>query len=163
MNDKYAQTYVDGVFADRAGNLYSIRSGGWRKLTPCKVNNKRSKKQYWCTSYGLVHRLVASAFYGSVAGKVVNHLDADTSNNIADNLEIVSQHENCLHASSMGLLPTGESHGRAVYSDVTLLAALREVRAGCSVNSIAKTYGITQSYLNKVKNGVYRAHLGQCD
>ena len=42
--------------------MYSNKSGIMKPVKPCKVNNSRSKKQYWTTSYGLVHRLVASAF-----------------------------------------------------------------------------------------------------
>ena len=111
------------------------------------------------TSYGLVHRLVASAFLGDVAGKVINHLDGNTSNNAASNLEITDQKKNCAHALTTGLIPVGEKHSRSKYSDETLLSALREINSGCSVRGIANKYGITQSYLNKVKNKVYRIDL----
>jgi hypothetical protein len=45
-----------------------------------------------------IHRLVAEAFKGPIKkGQIVNHLDSDVSNNHDDNLEIISQRDNCLH------------------------------------------------------------------
>lgn len=153
------ETFAKDVWADADGNIYSSKRKELRKLSVCKVRNDRSKQQYWMTSYGLVHRLVASAFLGDVTGKVINHLDGNTSNNAASNLEITNQKKNCAHALTTGLTPVGEKHSRSKYSDETLLSALREINSGCSVRGIANKYGITQSYLNKVKNKVYRIDL----
>lgn len=153
------ETYAKDIWADKEGNLFSTKRSTPRQLSVCKVNNTRSKKQYWMTAYGLVHRLVASAHIGDVQGKVINHLDGDPSNNKVANLEIVTQRENHMHALHTGLAPVGEKHGRAKYTDETLLAALREIASGCSTSSTAKKYGIAQSYLNKVRRKVYRADL----
>lgn len=75
------ETYAKDIWADKEGNLFSTKRSTPRQLSVCKVNNTRSKKQYWMTAYGLVHRLVASAHIGDVQGKVINHLDGDPSNN----------------------------------------------------------------------------------
>ena len=46
-----------------------------------------------------IHRLVAEAFLGPrPAGAQVNHIDGDKTNNRIDNLEWVSNQENCWHA-----------------------------------------------------------------
>lgn len=46
-----------------------------------------------------VHRLVAFAFLGKPGpGAMVNHMDGDTTNNRAANLEYVTASENTLHA-----------------------------------------------------------------
>lgn len=45
----------------------------------------------------LVHRMVAEAFLGPVEGRVVNHKNRKRDDNRAENLEIVSQHENLAH------------------------------------------------------------------
>ena len=155
----YKETMKEGVFADIEGNIYSNRSGIMKPVKPCKVNNSRSKKQYWTTSYGLVHRLVASAFIKNPTGYVVNHLDGDPSNNRVSNLEVVTQKENHLHALANGLAPLGEKHGRAVHDDSLLLTALREILSGSSVRATALKYGISQSYLNKLKNKAHRKDL----
>jgi len=154
------ETMHKGIYADREGNIFSTKQGTLRQLKPQKVNNSRSRNQYWMiASYGLVHRLVASAYLGSVEGKVINHLDGNPSNNAVSNLEIVTQRENYAHALQSGLVSLGQSHHKAKYSDSELLEALREIKQGASVKSTAAKFGITQSYLNKVKNQQYRAYL----
>jgi hypothetical protein len=95
---KYRETYQKDIYADREGNVYSNKSGIIKPLKPSKVNNSRSKKTYWMCNYGLIHRLVASAWLGNVTGLTVNHIDGNPSNNCIDNLEIVTQKENHLHA-----------------------------------------------------------------
>lgn len=54
----------------------------------------------------LVHRLVCAAFHGAPEKDrvFVNHIDADKSNNSADNLEWCSRAENMRHAKRLGLL-----------------------------------------------------------
>jgi hypothetical protein len=102
---------------------------------------------------------VASAFIKNPTGFVVNHLDGDPSNNRVSNLEVVTQKENHLHALANGLAPLGEKHGRAVHGDSLLLTALREILSGSSVRATALKYGISQSYLNRLKNKAYRKDL----
>jgi len=154
------KTFLDNTFADERGNIYSNKTGVLKPLKPQKVNNARSKKQYWAIAgKGLIHRLVASAFLGDVTDKVVDHLDGNPSNNVVSNLEIVSQKINNKRAIEMGLSPSGENHSRAQYTDSILSEALKKVKEGASVNATAMELGISQSYLNKVKNGVYRKYL----
>lgn len=46
-----------------------------------------------------IHRLVAEAFKGPIPkGFIINHKDRDRTNNNEDNIEIVSQRDNCLHS-----------------------------------------------------------------
>ena len=154
------ETMCKDVYADRQGNIYSNKTGIMKPLKPQKVNNSRSKKQYWMIGQkGLVHRLVASAYLGDVTGKVINHIDGNPSNNAVTNLEIVTQKENCIHSSETGLISRGKNHGRTRYSDDLLITAIKEVLAGMSVKATAAKYGITQSYLNRVKNKKYRTEI----
>lgn len=159
------ETNFAGYFIDsNTFEVYSNKSGVMKilKQSLCRDSRKRNPKPYiqvgvkGCT---LLHRLIADTFIGSVSGLTVNHKDGNTLNNQIDNLEIVTIQENQLHAKNTGLLASGEQHGRCKYADDLLRVALSEINEGASVKSTAKKYGITQSYLNKVKNGVYRAYL----
>lgn len=48
--------------------------------------------------YRYIHRIVAEAFKGPIPkGFIINHKDRDRTNNNEDNIEIVSQRDNCLH------------------------------------------------------------------
>ena len=54
----------------------------------------------------LVHRIVALAFIPNPLGSpIINHLDADKSNNSASNLEWVTNSENIMHARNNGRNP----------------------------------------------------------
>ena len=163
IKTKYEHYYIECI-NDNTYKVYSDKSGILKELKQSQViNNKRINAkpylQVWVKGCQLLHRLVAATFIGNIEGLTVNHIDGDTLNNNISNLEIVTQLENNLHAISTGLVSTGEKHGKAKYTDEELLIALQEVLAGASVKSSAKKYGITQSYLNRVKNKVYRAYL----
>jgi len=66
-------------------NIYlfvTLSDGGGRTTQKCRY----------------VHRLVAEAFKGPIPkGHIINHKDRDRTNNHEDNIEIVSQRDNCLH------------------------------------------------------------------
>ena len=159
------ETRFPYYFIDK--NTFEVYSNKTGKLKPlkqsfCRDIRKVNPKPYIrvgvkeCT---LLHRIIADTFIKCVDGLTVNHMDGNTLNNSIDNLEVISIEENQLHAKNTGLLPVGEKHGRCKYSDGLLKQALSEIGLGASVKSTAKKYGITQSYLNKVKNGVYRTYL----
>lgn len=159
------ETRFPNYFIDRdTFEVYSNKSGKLKPLKQSYVRDTRkiNPKPYIQVSVkgcSLLHRLIADTFIKCVDGLTVNHIDGDTLNNSIDNLEVVTIEENQLHAKTTGLLPIGEKHGKCKYSDDLLKQALDEIHLGASVRSIANKYGITQSYLNKVKNGVYRAYL----
>ena len=158
-------TRFEGYFIDsKTFEVFSVKRGKPYKLKESYVRDTRKAnpkryKQVGVPGCTLLHRLIADTFIKCVDGLTVNHINGNTLDNSLSNLEVVTIEENQLHAKNTGLIPKGESHGKAKYSDELLTKALVEIKSGCSVNSIAKKYGITQSYLNKVKNGVYRSDL----
>ena len=79
-----------------------------------------------------VHRLVAEAFLGTPTSYMeVNHKDGDKTNNPVDNLEWVTSTANKLHATALGLYPTGTQHhnytdGRSDRGRVARRATIRQ-------------------------------------
>lgn len=64
-------------------------------------------------SFRYVHRLVAEAFIENPSHlPEVNHKDGDKAHNAVDNLEWLSHIDNGRHAAALGLLATGDRHGR---------------------------------------------------
>lgn len=159
------ETRFSGYFIDKnTFEVYSNKSGKIKPLKQSFVKDTRKKNPKPYVQVGvkgctLLHRLIADTFIACVDGLTVNHIDGDTLNNSIENLEVVTIEDNQIHAKRAGLLPVGMKHGMCKYTDDLLVQALNEIKFGASVKSTAKKYGITQSYLNKVKNGVYRAYL----
>ena len=76
-----------------------------------------------------VHRLVAEAFLGCVGqDKVINHIDYDTSNNKASNLEITTQAKNIKYSAKH----------------------MRKPKTKC------KKTNTGEKYIHRQKNGMYR-------
>lgn len=129
------KTNYDHYYIEDIGNgeykVYSNKTGVYKELKQSHtINSKRTNAkpyiQVGVDGCQLLHRLVASTFIGDIEGKTVNHKDGNTLNNAIDNLEIVTQLENNIHAIQTGLMPTGEKHGKAKYTDEELLTALQE-------------------------------------
>lgn len=162
------KTRFEHYYIEDIGNgeykVYSNKTGVFKELKQSRVynTNRPNAKPYiqvGVEGCHLLHRLVADTFIECVDGLTVNHIDGNTCNNSIKNLEVVTQKENHKHAADTGLMPNGEKHRRAKYTDEELLIALKEYKSGASIKTTANKYGISQSYLNKVKNKVYRAYL----
>ena len=158
-------TRFENYFIDSLSfKVYSNKTGIMKELKQSYVRDIRKKSpkpyvQVGVKGCSLLHRLIADTFIKCVDGLTVNHIDGNTLNNTITNLEVVTIQENQEHARANGLLASGEKHGKCKYSDSLLKSALLEIKQGNSVSITAKKYGINISYLNKVKNGVYRAYL----
>ena len=86
------------VFSVRTNKILkpSIGRDGYSKVI-LSVNNKRKTFR--------VNRLVATAFVDNLENKpIVNHIDGNKLNNCSNNLEWVTERENAIHASKIGLL-----------------------------------------------------------
>lgn len=106
-----------------------------------------------------VHRLVADAFIGPIPdGLTVNHMDCDTTNNSASNLEICTRHENTLHAVA---------NGRVSLSNATLTAdeaaMIRRLATDANMASraLADLFGVTRASVTRIKSGKHWRHLGK--
>ena len=158
------ETKYRGYFADEKGIIYSNKSGIIKPLKQRAGNNGYlyvtlyNGKEIRCN----VHRLIVETFIREPdkdKSETVNHIDGNKLNNSLENLEIISCSENVKHSYRIGLHKVGENHERSKFSDKYIMSALNEIKKGNSVNSVAKKYGISQSYLNKIKNGIYRKSI----
>ena len=142
-------------FIDKNGDVYSTKLGYLHKLKT-RANRygylvatlSKNGKSYYRT----VHKLVVSAYIrvpDLEKDETVNHKDGNKLNNHLDNLEIISRGDNVRHSRRNKLQP-------CKYSDKIIIKALTDIHNGKSTNSVAKQYGISQSYLNKIKKGIYR-------
>ena len=159
------ETQYKDYYVDEEGNIYSAKRKNPHKL---KQQTSNHGYRFVCISENgkefsrYVHRIVVEAFYRKLCSEkfeTVNHIDGNKTNNRLENLEIVSASENVVLSYKTGLHKVGEQHEQSRYSDAYLTKALDEIHSGCSVRSTAKKYGISQSYLNKIKNGVYRKSI----
>ncbi len=97
---------------------------------------------------GYVHRLVWVAFNGDIpAGKQINHINGDKTDNRLENLEIATPRENTRHAIRTGLRP------RRPYAKLTqeLVAEIRQ--STMPQRAIARQHGISQSQVSRIRTG----------
>lgn len=106
------------------------------------------------------HRLVANYFLEKPSSQhVVNHNDGNKLNNHVSNLEWVTSSENRLHAINvLGHVPKGTrglDHSSCKRTP-ELLAKVKSLQiAGFSNRAIGKELGTSQTFINKIINGVY--------
>lgn len=118
---------LNGAYrVSREGTITSLPRvvpGRWGTMkitgkTLAQFNDKNGYKLATMASLGWtkngqvrVHRLVALCFIGPCpAGREVNHIDGDKTNNHIDNLEYVTSSENKRHAVDIGLTAVGADH-----------------------------------------------------
>lgn len=111
-----------------------------------------------------VHQIVMLAFCGPADGRVVNHKDLNRQNNNLDNLEYVSQAENCQHSFRSGASCfRGERNGQAKLTefDVRFIRANADPSLSARANAIrfAEHFGVSFHQVSKVLRGKAWAHL----
>jgi hypothetical protein len=94
----------DGKYTiDTDGNVYSYAWNRKRKLKPQKASQSPKgyfqvrlfNEEYKRGKLHYIHRLVYETFVGDIPkDKEIDHLDADTSNNSVDNLQVLTRREN---------------------------------------------------------------------
>lgn len=104
-----------------------------------------------------VHRLVAEAFLGPrPAGMTINHIDGNSINNRADNIEYISGADNSAHGARLGLMAWGERNPKAALSEDAVIdiltSPLRQI-------DLAAKYGVLQTTISDVRTGRTWAHL----
>lgn len=101
----------------------------------------------------LVHRIVANAFLGDIAGKDINHINGIKSDNRVENLEICSRSHNMEHAI------------RCLGTKISKLTAdcVKEIRKlnsyGLASKEIANAFGVSKTSICYIVNGKTWGHV----
>ena len=109
------------------------------------------------------HRVVCAAFNGEkpTDKHVVNHIDGNPSNNIATNLEWVTQSENVLHSYRMGRKPSswGENSKQSKLKAVQVREIRRRAALGVSRRELSERFGVSLSNINLIVNRKSWKHI----
>lgn len=105
-----------------------------------------------------IHRIVAEAFLGPCPpGLEVCHLDGNRSNNVASNLRYDTRKNNLADRENHGTSQRGERNPSAKLTDEQAEDIRRRRKAGERLASIAERYGVRESTISRIANGVRRA------
>jgi len=108
-----------------------------------------------------VHRLVAIAFLDNPNNKpMVNHIDANKTNNKLENLEWCTSSENIKHAYSMGLMDNkGSKHPRAKINEKTVIAIKADILSGMRNIDISGKYKVHKDTVSNIKRNKQWKHV----
>ena len=102
-----------------------------------------------------VHRLVAEAFVDNPNNSPsINHIDNNTKNNKASNVEWVTQQENIQHKVKQGRQHKGEKIPSTKLNENDVREIKKLLKEGVPQSKIAEMYGVTQTPISKIKRGV---------
>lgn len=112
---QFAQHYLHtDYYATTDGEIISFKGKQPRFIIQCK--HGRGYTQFVVSEKGLLksyltHRFVYSCFYGEIPeGMQIHHIDHDKQNNELDNLQMVTDEENKLHAKLANRKTGGARH-----------------------------------------------------
>ena len=116
---------------------------GYLRVTVCKGNTP---------SRYLVHRLVADLFLDNPEKKpVVNHIDADKTNNRVSNLEWCTTRENQDHAMDLDLCPKGVENGMSKYTEDQVLQVCSLLQRGVNRREIVESTGVSLTSVKDIR------------
>lgn len=108
-----------------------------------------------------VNRLVALHFIPNPENKrCVNHIDSNRENDHVSNLNWMTHQENSNHAVENQSFPRGEEHFRTKFGE----NEVRQIRLKYSTGKytcieLSKEYGVNESSIGKIANGVTWGHV----
>lgn len=114
---QFAQHYLHkDYYATSDGEVISFKGKIPKFITQCRHGRGYTQFQVSVNSKGisyLTHRFVYEAFFGEIPEVMqIHHIDHDKQNNTLDNLQMVTDEENKLHAKLAGRKTGGLRHKR---------------------------------------------------
>lgn len=140
------------------GHLFKILKHGVNKTGYCFVILRKNKH----SEYIFIHRLVAIAFIDNPQNKpFVNHKDFNTKNNLYNNLEWVTSHENSLYSANNGRMKTwnrlkGEQSGRhkLTWLQVDEIRRILENKNRLSYGKIGAMFGVSAAAISLIDRNI---------
>lgn len=157
------ETKYSGYFITENGELYSHKRKNIIKLKPEYIRSGYIRYKVSVNGVErkvLAHRLVYETYKGDIPeGLFINHIDGNKRNNNINNLELVTNKENVIHAVKTNLIQSGENHISAKVSDDTLIKMIKDVDSGETARSVSLKYNVSQGYLYRILEGIERPDI----
>lgn len=147
MTEHWKPIYNNAYLISSCGRLYStkrkifraLHDNGSGYLIACISQNGKVQSPK-------IHRLVASAFLEKPAGcNIVNHIDLNTKNNNASNLEWVTQKKNVRHS-----VVNGRYQQKLTRAEMRQI--IERVNNGERQSAVAKEFYVDQSLISRAVN-----------
>lgn len=153
--EKREHPYWRGYYAAKNGSVFGQRVNYLKPILHhtgyTKITLRTAKKQKQVS----IHRFVWETFNGEIPkDKVINHKDGDKTNNSLDNLELISNKENTIHAYKIGLMKgkTGATNPQAKLSKLEATNLILDIVAGINDKTLSKKYGLHRNYVSYIRN-----------
>jgi hypothetical protein len=158
---------LDVLRIDENGSIWrdkNLSHGFWAPITPRRAENS-DKRGYLRVTVGvgkgrtmqaLAHRLVWTFLRGPIPdGLQINHKDMNKTNNHPDNLEVVTNWENALHArrNRTKVRRNKTYRGLPVTSDQQIYDIRARYAAGANLTDLAQEIGRTPDYVRSLCKG----------
>ncbi len=151
---KYAASENGSVYGSRGYELKPIKHHtGYAVLTVRKFGEQKQLR---------VHRFVWECCKGAIPqGMVINHKDGDKHNNTIDNLEVVTNQENIIHAwTVLKRKPqSGESNSMSKLTNEDAKRVIELCAEGVSNPEIARMFGLHPNYVSLIRHNKRWKHL----
>lgn len=150
------------LFVSETGDVLRLSDGQLQPLKPSLISDGYAAVATVNKRTCYVHRLVCEAFHGqpfsyrNTKGRmqkaVVNHKDADKTNNHASNLEWTTQQQNVRHTVNQGRMSNRKITSNAV-------SEIRKFYAdGWKQTDIGKLYNLSQGVISRIVNHYVHKH-----
>jgi predicted XRE-type DNA-binding protein len=158
----YQVSNLGNVKAVRRSVVYKYKHGDGVRIFPEHITKPWKRKDGYLSvtltknktkKTFLIHRLVANAFIELNGKPEVNHIDGNKENNLAVNLEWVTDYENKVHSINIGLRDriTGEQNPSNKLSKLQVKEIKRlNDKGGYSQKAIGDLFGVSQSLVSMI-------------
>lgn len=105
-------------------------------------------------SYVQVHRVIYRKFIGPLDHELtVNHKNGNKSDNVPNNLELITTQENTQHMVDIGLSLKAENNPQAYFTNDEVREIKTLLSQNISVKEISRRFGVDHTRISNIKTG----------